>query len=272
MFNKKKKETEPFTPLDLDSLRDKGNGWFNHTGTRREAQELSKDQKRRRNARWLILVIILIIIILWLLSCMATQYGDLVVTMDRDLETNGVVLSESADFAEEAVMLSGDNANEVYHFTYDWFEARGVLDELDQIDGSHNGDDYFAYTFYMKNNGSETFDYNATLEVTGVSKSCDEAARIMVYKNGEPTIYAKPMLGTDTPEKIAGANTEDAVAFLDDDTVYTELCEGFEPGSTDKYTVVIWFEGTDSECINDIMGGHMRLTMLFEAAELESAE
>ena len=269
MFKKKNKEKEPFTPRDLDSLS--SGGWFNHKGLRREADQMTKDQKRRRRARIAMIIIIAIIIILWLLSCLTTQFGDLVVSMDKDLETKGLLLSETADFKETAIILNGERVEEVYHFTYDWFEAKGVLKDLDNIDGSHNGKDYFAYTFYMKNNGVETFDYNATLEVTGVSKSCDEAARIMVYKNGEPTIYAKPKLGTeDSPERIAGEGTDNAVLFLDDDTVYTELVTDFEVGEVDKYTVVIWFEGEDSECINDIMGGHMRLAMNFEAAELKA--
>ncbi len=271
MFNKKNKEQEPFTPRDLDSLRSQG--WFNHKGLRRDAESMTKDQRRRRKARILMIIIIAIIIILWLLSCMSTQFGDLVVSMDNELETKGLLLSETADFADPDIILSGENVKDVYHFTYDWFEAQGVLDDLDNIDGSHNGKNYFAYTFYVQNNGKETFDYNATLEVTGVSKSCDEAARIMVYKNSDPTIYAKPKLGTkDSPELVAGKGSEEAVLFLDNDTVYTELCTDFEVGAVDKYTVVIWFEGEDSECINDIMGGHMRLAMNFEAAELKDQQ
>ncbi len=267
MFSKKNKAEETFTPLDLDRLN---RDWVNHRGIRRDAEQMTKDQKRRRVARWIILSIILIIIILWLLSCVTTQWGDLVVTMDSDMETKGIVLSETENFAETAITLSGESAEEVYHFTYNWFESRNLLENLDNTDGSHNGDDYFAYTFYMQNNGSETFDYTATLDITGVAKSCDEAARIMVYKNGEPTIYAKPKLGTDEPERIAGEDTDYATVFYDNDTVFTETYEDFAPGDTDKYTVVIWFEGEDSECINDIMGGHMRLSMMFEAAELET--
>lgn len=268
MFKKKNKEQEPFTPRDLESLRT--NGWFNHKGLRREADQMTKEQQRRKKARILMIIIIAIIIILWLLSCLTTQYGDLVVTMDDDLATKGLLLSETKDFADPQIILSGERAEEVYHFTYDWFEAQGVLKDLDNIDGTHNGKNYFAYSFYMKNNGIETFDYNATLEVTGVSKSCDEAARIMVYKNGEPTIYSKPKLGTkDTPELVAGKGSPEAVLFYDNDTVYTELVKDFEVGQVDKYSVVIWFEGEDSECINDIMGGHMRLAMNFEAAELK---
>lgn len=264
MFGKKNKEAEPFTPLDLDKLSQESRDFINHGGTRREAAQLTKDEKRKRTARWLILVIILVIIILWLLARWATQYGDLVVSMDRELATKGLVLSETEDFKETEFVLSGENAVDVYHFTYDWFESKGVLDDLDNIDGSHNGDDYFAYTFYMKNTSDETFDYTGSLTVTGSSKGCEEAARIMVYKNGEPNIYSKPQYGTDVPEL-------DATAFVDDDTVCVTQGNDFAPGAVDKYTVVIWFEGKDSECINDIMGGHMRLSMLFEAAELEGA-
>ncbi|MBE6737617.1 MAG: hypothetical protein E7566_03045 [Ruminococcaceae bacterium] len=269
MFNKKQNKTpEPFTPRDLDALNAKG--WHNSRGIKRDAKEMTKDQKRRRTARWLIVIIIAIIIILWLLSYCSTQYGDLVVSVDKNLEGKGVILSETPGFENPSVTLDGGSVKDVYHFTYDWFESRGVLDELDNIDGSHNGKDYFAYTFYIQNNGTETFDYNATLEVTGVAKSCDEAARIMVYKNGEPTIYAKPKLGTtDDAEFVSHDKSDKAVLFYDNDTVYTETLPDFSPGDVDKYSVVIWFEGEDSECINDIMGGHMRLAMNFEAAELE---
>lgn len=270
MFKKKQnKVEEPFTPRDLDSLSAKG--WRNSRGIRRDAKEMTRDEKRRRRARWLIIILIAIIIILWLLSCMTTQFGDLVVSVDKDLEGKGVILSETIGFENPQVTLDGGSVKDVYHYTYDWFESRDkVLDKLDNIDGSHNGENYFAYTFYIKNNGTETFDYNATLEITGVAKSCDEAARIMVYKNGEPTIYAKPVLGTtDTAEFVSHEQSEKAVLFHDNDTVYTETLKDFSPGDVDKYTVVIWFEGEDSECINDIMGGHMRLAMNFEAAELE---
>ena len=268
MFKKKQnKAQEPFTPRDLDALSEKG--WRNHRGIRRDAKEMTRDEKRRRRARWLIIIIIAIIIILWLLSCITTQYGDLVVSVDKDLEGKGVILSDTVGFENPQVTLDGGSVKDVYHFTYDWFEAQNVLDDLDNIDGSHNGDNYFAYTFYIKNNGTETFDYNASLEVTGVAKSCDEAARIMVYKNGEPTIYAKPRLGTtDTPEFISYEGSGEAKLFYDNDTVYTETVGDFSPGDVDKYSVIIWFEGEDSECINDIMGGHMRLSMNFEAAEL----
>jgi hypothetical protein len=41
----------------------------------------------------------------------------------------------------------------------------------------------------------------------------------------------------------------------------SELRENFQPGEVDKYTVVIWLEGNDPECINDIIGGELKMQM-----------
>ena len=259
MFSKKKKKEESFTPRDLEAFE---RNLAIHGAIRNESESLVKEHKRKRRAAIIVLIIILLILLLWGVSYFTTQYGDLVVSVDRDLANYGVVLSDTKEFTETAVVLDGGKADKVYHFTYDWFESLGVINELDSIDGSHNGEDYFAYSFYIRNDGDKPIDYNASLVVTGVAKSCDEAARIMVYKNGEATVYAKPKRGTEEPEP-------DTVAFTDGKTVFNTLREDFESGAVDKYTVVIWFEGNDPECINDIMGGHMRLSMLFEAAELE---
>ena len=37
--------------------------------------------------------------------------------------------------------------------------------------------------------------------------------------------------------------------------------KGFQPKSNDKITVVIWLEGDDPECNNDLLGGEIRMHM-----------
>ena len=54
-----------------------------------------------------------------------------------------------------------------------------------------HGDNYIAYTFYLKNTGDADLDYQTVMNVTGTSKSVDEAVRVMVYKNGQEQTFAK---------------------------------------------------------------------------------
>ena len=38
--------------------------------------------------------------------------------------------------------------------------------------------------------------------------------------------------------------------------------DGLEPNQTDKYTILIWLEGNDPECIDNIIGGEMKMSMV----------
>ena len=43
--------------------------------------------------------------------------------------------------------------------------------------------------------------------------------------------------------------------------------EKFKSKDKDKYTVVIWLEGNDPDCVDDIIGGTLKLSMDFKIAE-----
>ena len=72
--------------------------------------------------------------------------------------------------------------------------------------------------------------------------------------NGESTVYAKRTPDTNDPEP-------GTTPFVSDSLVMSALREDFKPGDVDKYTVVIWLEGNDPECINDIIGGELKMQM-----------
>ena len=76
----------------------------------------------------------------------------------------------------------------------------------------------------------------------------------MVFKNGNKVIYAKNNKETGEPEP----NTQ---PFKNDDTVMLELSENFKVGDIDKWTVVVWVEGDDPECKDDLIGGEIKMHM-----------
>ena len=43
--------------------------------------------------------------------------------------------------------------------------------------------------------------------------------------------------------------------------------EKFKSKDKDKYTVVIWLEGNDPDCVDNIIGGTLKLSMDFKIAE-----
>ena len=118
----------------------------------------------------------------------------------------------------------------------------------------HNGDNYIAYTFYLENMGDETIHYWYRIYIDDVIKNVDKAIRVAVYLNGEKTVYAKANTRTSKPEK-------DTEAFKDEENVMLVQRKDFKSKDVDKFTVVIWVEGDDPDCIDDLIGGEMKMHM-----------
>lgn len=260
MFGENKTKIEQnITPEELSKLNDKklADAEIERFHVKIDSEEIVKYKKRKRILNIILSICIIILLILFLVSMLVTQWGDLIISVDSPAVKKGIVLSEDPEFKTQSASLSAMQAKEVTNITYSWLPI-----DLDTSEnGSHNGDNYVAYTFYCKNNGQVTLDYDATLDITGVAKSADEAARIMVYKNGKPSIYGKG--------KYKDRNTAetDCTKFKTEAVVMTTSTEGFKVGDVDKYTIVIWIEGNDPECIDDIRNGHIRARMLFSVRE-----
>ena len=122
--------------------------------------------------------------------------------------------------------------------------------------GSHNGNNYIAYSFYVINYGIETVNYWYEVSIEELEKEVDDAIRIMIFKNGEKTVYAKKNKTTLKPEK-------DTKEFYSDSLAVLEEVENFKSGDKDRYTIVIWLEGDDPDCIDKIIGGKIKLRMNF---------
>ena len=83
----------------------------------------------------------------------------------------------------------------------------------------------------------------------------ERAIRIRLYVDGVPTDYAYPRTdGIEGPEP----GTE---AFLTGSTVCKKEIGNFRPGDITKYTIVVWLEGNDPECTDQIVGGTVKIDM-----------
>ena len=52
--------------------------------------------------------------------------------------------------------------------------------------------------------------------------------------------------------------------FLSSGVVTAGTVEAFKPGDISKITVVIWIEGNDPDCTDDLLGGEFKLDMIAE--------
>lgn len=238
---------------EVDAAKDSGSSVYDHFHSQEEAKAVAGAKKRKKIYAAILAALVAILLVMYIISMLLTQWGDLVISIGDLYDGKTLMLSDNADFNDAKVTLDGGVVQEVTNITKSWLPQN--LDT--EKDGQHNGENYLAYTFYLKNTGDKDLDYETVMNVTGASKSADEAIRVMIYKNGAEQTYAK---GTYNNREQAET---DATKWEDETVIMHEASSALAAGSVDKFTVVIWCEGNDPECVDAIRGGHVRANMIF---------
>ena len=170
--------------------------------SKREKVKLNSERIRERErkikvVKRTILLMLLFLIILYFLLDIAFEAGNFTVSLDpKFAQESGLVMYESIEEKVERKILKATRVDFMDNISVKW-----LPDNLnDEADGSHNGENYLAYTFYIENMGSDTINYWYEIFIDDVIKNVDKAIRVMVYRNGEKKIYAKPNEITGEPE------------------------------------------------------------------------
>lgn len=263
-FKKKNSQVDAPTPEEVadlgqkhevDAAKDKKSDVYDHFHAQDEAKKVADAKKRKKRYAIILASLLGILLVMYIISMLTTQWGDLVISVGDLQDGKTIMLCENKDFEDGVnVKLNGGSVADVTNITKSWL-PKGLDTEKD---GQHNGENYLAYTFYLKNTGDQDLEYNTRMVITGASKSVDEAIRIQIYKNGKDNVFAK---GTYSDRSKA---EQDATVFVDDTTVFTTKSSQLNAGSVDKYTVVMWVEGNDPECLDPIRGGSVRSQMVFD--------
>ena len=174
-----------------------------------------------------------------------------------DSEKGSISLSETSDFATSTVSLNCEGIRDLTNIS-----GSSLPSNIDSIDGSHNGEHYVAYTFYLKNTGDVACDIHEEMIIKNSIKNVDEAIRVRLYRNGEEVTYAK--LGFDGMPEVG------TVPFAGK-TIFSQTSKDIPPGSTIRYTLVIWLEGDDPECLDNLKGGAVSMSMTFSIDRQEGS-
>lgn len=218
----------------------------------RTAREIKSYQVQKKVLLSLLAMLITITGTFYMLATLYERTGSFTVGVNKiDMVREGLSLSESYTLENAATHLNADVNEHITNIAEDW-----IAENVDAIDGVHNGDNYIAYTFYLFNAGDIHLNYEYSINVTNVTNGLDEAIRIRLYTNGESVTYAK------TKSDGTGAELGTTEFYSNGIAAYRRV-DSFAPGAVTKYTVVIWIEGNDPDCVNWLIGGKLKVDMAF---------
>ena len=224
---------------------------------------------------------VLLLLALWLVSWITTMRGHFTINMSQDLFSEGFSLSETPDFENPTSYLMCDPLDHVPEVS-----ISNISPDVTKTDGQHNST-YFAYTYYIRNEGSSTVDYKWELVLNSESQNVSSAVWVMMFEDDKMVFYAKES-EEGGPEALPGEG-ERGRGYVDpplydmarypkeqyekegsfwrviprefeSETVVAHgVREQMKVGEIHKYTVVMWLEGDDPDCNNELVGGHLGL-------------
>lgn len=133
---------------------------------------------------------------------------------------------------------------------------------------------YFAFSFLLRNESNVPADISLEINAKKVTKNVDSAVRVALYRSvigsDEPSvrrIFAKPKSIEDkvvVPEITKDYNGNilyESEPFLSPTKICSLRYDKLKIGEVNKFTVLIWIEGYDPECKDELKGGTMSMDM-----------
>lgn len=234
-----------------------------------------------------------LLLILFLFSTVVHARGYFTINLADNLMNKGFSISDTEDFSNPSIQIAATPSEDTHCISINQLPI-----DLDQQEGNHNADNYFAYTFFVRNEGGEPADYYWSVEMNSESKGLNDAVWVVLFVDGEMRIYAKAnrltgqaealppkdddqrgymtlpimSLAPDSPQfetvrQRNGISFYRVIpeSFLTDRIIAQGMHEDVEPQETHKYTVVLYLEGDDPDTTDDKVGGHMGVEVNIQA-------
>ena len=245
----------------------------------------------------LIGALLAMLLVLFVFSMITKMRGLFTISLADDMFKEGFVLSETEDFKITSTELFANPAVNV-----PCISIKQLPTDIDSIDGEHNKE-YFAYTYYIRNEGESIVDYEWDLELTSESLNLSTAAWVMLFEDGKMRFYAHANSTTGEAEALPPKDDDtrgyidipvmqlapdsdqfEVVRSANGVTYYRIVPDKFisptliaQGGQTQvkqkevhKYTVVLWLEGDDVDTDNSKIGGHLGTMMTFRLKRSEA--
>ena len=225
------------------------------------AKEIRNFKVRRKIFLSLLAAVVTLTALLYMASALHRNMGRLSVGIAKDdMARYGMTLSETRDMKHCTSRLNAEINERITNIS-----RNDLPDNLSMIDGQHNGDDYIAYTFYLEHRGDTVMDVDYEVTIGNVSLGLDEAMRVRLYIEDEYVEYAKTRNDGTGPEPYT---TE----FYSVGVVTMGTLTDYNPGDKTKFTIVIWLEGDDPECVDDVIDGMAKVEMSFRVVKPDDGE
>jgi len=236
--------------------------------------------------------------VLYVVAAFYSGKGEFVISLDPPMADEGFQLSETADFGNPSIQLVGyaiasadninikdisksvmdvdgsHNDNNCVIYTY-YVKNQTIENKTYQyslkIQSASNGVEDAAWVMVFQNEkqniyAKENINNHPECQYSQFDYPFTEYAenrneQVQILSDDNPGYIMSDDIKRREFKTINGVYQLQAIPFFSEDTVCSRERLDIKPGEVDKYTVIVWLEGEDPDCVDSILGGHIELSM-----------
>ena len=179
---------------------------------------------------------------------------------------SGITLSDDMSFPSFFSRIKIESNVDKNNMTYDAIK----LDEIFQSDGQYIDleQGYLAYTFYIRNVGTETITVDYYMRCTEIYNSMDEYVRILIIEDDTTyRMYQKADLPNEDNNMPLYNGLPLGLDFESQTIIFSDSFDKFKPGEVKRFRVIIWLEKQDPDINDDFQSGNIKVQLNFKINE-----
>lgn len=213
-----------------------------------------------------IITILVILLLFAAFTIYGNKVGNFVVQVDKDKDIK-LSLSIEEDLSQQTERLTFLGVSALSDTTYGLLPTNIIDDGLGETGALQR---YAAYSFYLINNSERAVDYTMQLKLIDVVGDPLCILRVMVIEGENDTFSpANHIYAMDESTESARTHLSEALAqyraydtepfLLEDNSLFTIEGKDLAQGEYTRYTIVLWIEGCDIECVDERLGSRVKL-------------
>lgn len=251
-------------------------------------------------AKQTVLIILVLLLSAFVMAAFYTNAGEFVVKVDRKMAQDGFYLSEIPNFDERLVTLRADALQDatnisIFNISDDVMDIDGEHHGSDYfaytfyVKNLTGETKDYRYTLFIRNKTQGIEEaawimmfHNGRQEIfaqtsAGGHPECQYSEFEFPFREyalhpekqqttitaRNPGYISRAVIDYHEFESLDGIYQLETVPFASEKTITTGIRPDFEHDGMDKFTVIIWLEGEDPECVDKIIGGEIELAMSF---------
>ena len=200
--------------------------------------------------------------IIALLTYYGQNVGCFTISLAEDVTNQSIYISTDLTFSwysPRLICYSFANAQSIIYPVI----KTGYIRETNGIYKGNNNT-YIGYTYYIKNMGDESVNLNVAMNVAQADKNAEDAVWVWYFEgNNDSTgrIFQKKDTSVDSTTWQGYSGYREREYFQDEYTVFNEVMDNLEPGEVRKMTLILWLEGQDPDCSDNVIGGKINFNI-----------